>query len=301
MSEGKKSGINMLPFKIYGAIYLVLMICYIVGLIGCDTTISTKEWLQKSFPSGGDTVAQLLKDVNAEEAEFRAKTEYSFDTLEGVQVDIKPGDRLTLPVAAELARAIKSDEKKGLSAADEKDEKSMIFPYAELKVYKKGWFWNIDWVYFFTVINILGLFIGLYFGLRAPVGKMLGDSAADTAEALATARAAKKEAIALKSKYEKLVDEVEAEKKRLLENLELEKENERLRQKEFAEQEAKAILKNVKGSINADIEIAAARLKQEIAEHAVKEARKILRSEVNEANHKAAVADFIAQLDDVEL
>ncbi len=301
MSEGKKSGINMLPFKIYGAIYLVLMICYIVGLIGCGTTISTKEWLQKSFPSGGDTVAQLLKGVNVEEAEFRAKTEYSFDTLEGVQVDIKPGDRVTKRVAAELARAVQSDAQKGLSAANEEDEKKMIFPYSELKIYKNGWFWNIDWVYFFTVINILGLFVGLYFGLRAPVGKMLGDSAASTAEALATAREAKREALALKSKYEKLVDEVEAEKKRLLENLELEKENERLRQKEFAEEEAKAILKNVKGSINADIEIAAARLKQEIAEHAVREARKILRAEVSENTHKAAVADFIEQLEDAEL
>ena len=195
-----------------------------------------------------------------------------------------------------MALVIQADQQKGIT-----DAKQMAFPYKVLEIYKPGWFWNINWAYTFTVYNILGLFLGLYLGLKAPIRKMLGDSATETAQALASAREAKKEAAELKAKYEALVSEVAEEKKKLLESLEKEKELERVRQQEIAEAEAKAILKNVKSSINADIEMSATRLKQEIAEHAVREARKILTQEVNQSTHSAAVEDFITELEKTDI
>ena len=296
MSTEKKQGINLLPFKIYGAIYLVLMICYIVCIIGSGTEITPAQWLKESFPGGGSTIEQLLADINPEVANFRADMDISFNTLSGVPVQLDVRDKVTPPVATEIALAIQSDQQKGVQ-----DIKQMVFPYKVLDIYKSGWFWNINWAYTFTVYNILGLFIGLYLGLKAPIKKMLGDSATETAKALASAREAKKDAAELKAKYEALVSEVAEEKKRLQESLEKEKELERVRQQEIAEIEAKTILKNVKSSINADIELAATRLKQEIAEHAVTEARKILAQEVDQNTHSEAVEDFIVELEKTDL
>ena len=296
MSEENKQGINLLPFKIYGVIYLVMMIFYIVGLIGSGTVVSSSDWLKAAFPNGGSTTDELLKDVNPEVATFRADVDFAFETLKGVPVQIRAGEKVTLPVAAEIALAIESDQKNKLT-----DMKEMTFPYKELNLYKTGWFWNINWAYSFTVYNLIGLFMGLYLGLKAPIKKMLGDSATETAEALASARAAKKEAVELREKYEALVSEVEAEKLKLAELLETEKAEERIKQAEIAEAEAKAILKSVKSSINADIAIAAKRLKHEIAEHAVSEAKKILSQKVGEETHKVAVDDFITELKKADL
>ena len=296
MSEENKKGINLLPFKIYGAIYLVMMIFYIVGLIGSSTVVTSSDWLKAAFPNGGSTTEELLKDVKPDVATFRADVDYAFDTLKNVPVQIKAGEKVTLPVAAEIALAIESDQKKGVT-----DTKEMAFPYKEMNIYKAGWFWNINWAYSFTVYNLLGLFMGLYLGLKAPIKKMLGDSATETAEALASAREAKREAAELRAKYEALVSEVEAEKIKLAELLETEKAEEKIKQAEIAEAEAKAILKSVKSSINADIAIAATRLKHEIAEHAVNEAKKILSHKVSEETHNDAVDDFITELEKADL
>ncbi len=295
MSGEKKSGINLLPFKIYGVIYLVLMVCYIVGSIWSGTVISTGDWEKSAFPKGGKTTEQLLNNVNEDIASFRADMDYSFETTNKVAVQINAGDKVTLPVAAEIALAIQEDKAKSVT-----DPKMMVFPYTEMAIYKLGWFWNINWAYTFTVYNLLGMFMGLYLGLKAPVNKMLSESASETAQALADAKAAQKEASELKLKYETLINEVELERARLTESLHEEEEAERIRQKELAEMEAKAILKSVKSSINADIEIAATKLKHEIAEHAVVEARKILAEKVNESTHKEAVDDFISQLDSMK-
>ena len=291
MSAGKSAGVNLLPFKIYGVIYVLLMACYITGVIGRDVTVPVTDWVSQAFPKGGESLVQLQKDADVQKAQFRADKDYSFDTLNDIPVAISAGQKVTLPIAAEIALAVQKDIK------DNKTLKEMSFPYKELQIYKNGWFWNINWAYTFTVYNILGLFVGLYFGLKAPVGKMLGDSAHETSEALAAARAARREAGELKEKYDQLLQELAAEKERLSKVLIQEEESEKVKQHQNAEYEAQEILKSVKGSINADIEMAARKLKQEIAAHAVQEARVMLAKELDERMHDSVVDDFIADLE----
>ncbi len=296
MSEEKKQGINLVPFKIYGVIYLVLMVLYIIGMIGRGIEITPAEWLIAAYPEGGSSVEQLKQNAVANTADFRADMNYAFDTVKNVPVLISAGDRATPEVAAEVALAIQHDQQNKIT-----DIKKMVFPYTEMKIFRTGWFWNINWAYIFTVYNIFGMFMGLYVGLKAPVKKMLGGAAEEAAQALADAKSAKREAAELKAKYEALVQEVEQERLKLEEQMLGEQEAEKIKQKEIAAEEAKAILESVRSSVNADIEVAATKLKKDIAEHAVREAKAILSQQADEQMHKGVVDDFIAQLEKSEI
>ncbi len=266
-SENKKGGLNLLPFKIYGVGYAIITILALISSFGGTYDIAPMDFA-KSYKVGPESF-------------LRVAGNYTFTSGSGAAIVLEGGQRVNEFVAREMLAQINAEK----------------FPYKNLELYKEGWFWNLHWGGIFTFYNLLGLFVGLYFGLKAPLMAMIDDSRRKIEGSLQTARNAQTEASNLQKKYDELLASLEKEKVRLSGVLKEEQELEKEKIMKQAKHEAEGIIESIKHSVDGEILSAAERLRKEVAQSALRQAREILAKEITAEDHENAFNDFISDLE----
>lgn len=255
--------------SLYLALYLVLIVSYVVSTSGNTRYLPVSEWM-KSYQAGEKSAIGI-----------RVQAQYDFSAPDGPLVSLAPGNRVSPGIAEQMAKAVLAGK----------------FTEKELTLYKPGFFWNADWAKIFTLYNLLGMFGGLFLVLHKPVAKMLDSTGAKTARALAEARAAKKEAEGLKQRYEEMLRGLEHEKEEYAKTLLEEQALEREKIMQMAKHEATGIIESVKHSIDAEVQSAANRLRAEVVKQALALAQQKVASGVTAADHEKLFGEFIGDLE----
>lgn len=263
----------------YLALYVVLIVAYVVCESGKGQTLPAQQWL-----AAYAAMSAQGKSADPAVTGLRVLKPVDFQASGGPAVSLQEGNRITPNIAAELAKAMRAEK----------------FHEKELTLYKEGWFWNLPWAQIFTVYNLLGMFGALFLGLRKPVTALLDTTAHTTEQDLLDARAAKAEAESLKQKYDTMLAALEQEKQQFAKTLAEEEELERMRIMQAARHEAAGIVESVKQSIESEVQQAAARLRTEVVRQALDLARQRLASEASAEQHKKLFSEFIGDLERLE-
>lgn len=256
--------------SLYLLVYLVLVGLYIFCVLHNSREMTVANW-QAAYTKG-DSAATVG---------IRVQKQYDFVVPKGPAVSLLSGEKITTALARMMSQTILAEE----------------FPYETLRLYRTGWFWNLDWAEIFKIYNLLGLFGALYLGLRKPVAQMLTVSGGQVASALEEARAAKAEAESLKQRYEEMHVALEAEKEQFAKTLIEEETLERERIMQMAQHEAAGIIESVKQSIDAEVQDAARRLRKEVVKQALSLARKQVTADTSGEEHETLFTDFIGDLE----
>lgn len=258
---------------LYIIAYVCLIVAYIVSQTGGGIEVPVREWVA-ALPQEPQQLKAVLE-------QSRVRGNYMFKARSGAEVELEAGTKITLLAAPELIVAVANG----------------TFPDKTLKLYKPGLFWNLRWSYIFTVVNLFGMFGGLFLLLRKPIAQMLDNTSSETAQAVRDARAAQTEAENLGVRRERMLEELQAEKRRLQETLAEEEQQEREHIMKIAKHEAEGLVESVRQSIDTEINAAAKRLRALVVAEALKKAQAKLEQEITPADHETAVQDFIRDLE----
>jgi ATP synthase F0 subunit b len=299
--------VNMGRVKIYLLGYVILLIGYVIFQTTSSEAVKPLDYLNSAFP-GWENIkseikwADLLKSPEANRKIF---TKLVVNVPGGRRYEISPGSRLMDKQAIGLARLIVKEQAQ-LRSAEElaKTTKTEVNDRRSVKILnfsKEGFYADLPWAGILTIYNIFGLFLLLVTFVRSPIYAMLDERQTEIKDALAIAKHECAEAEKVKQKYEELIVEVEEERKKLAANAVGEMKEEREHILKMARHEAEGLLQNINATIEAEVITAAQRLRHEVAEEAVNQARDILLKDVDKADHDQAVAAFLTEIDEVKV
>lgn len=277
------------PVKVYLAGYGLLILLYLLYLWIAPLSIAAHTYVEEAFPGATrENLSRIdLLGLKTDKANRRVYHALAFDAVGGRRVHVEAGAYLTDRDAVDLAKAILLDEMR-----PEADR-----TFKELVFHRPGFFSNLPWPSILMVYNLLGLFLLLMTFVAGPVGQILENQAKGVREALAEAERTKREAEELKRRYEALLAEVEAEKKKLEETATYEFQEEREHILALAKHESETLLTNLRASLEAEVATSIDRLKREVAREAFAMAREILKEEIRPEDQDRAFEAMMAKLE----
>ena len=151
-------------------------------------------------------------------------------------------------------------------------------------------FWNIFW----TVFNVLLLFVLLRIFLFKPINKMLDDRTQAIQKDYDDAERARKEAEELKAQYDSSISEAKEEAARIIRNAHDEAENERTAIIRKSHEEAESIVAAAGETIENERRRVIRQAHSEIADLAIEAASKIVAANVDDEKNRRLVDEFLA-------
>lgn len=151
-------------------------------------------------------------------------------------------------------------------------------------------FWNIFW----TVFNVLLLFILLRIFLFKPINKMLDDRTQEIQKDYDDAERAKKEAEQIKAEYEASVSGAKEEASKIIRNAYDEAETERAKIIRKSHEEAENIVASASESIENERKRVIRQAHSEIADLAVEAASKIVSANLDDEKNRKIVDEFLS-------
>lgn len=151
-------------------------------------------------------------------------------------------------------------------------------------------FWNIFW----TVFNVLLLFVLLRIFLFKPINKMLDDRTQAIQMDYDDAERARKEAEELKAQYDNSISEAKEEAARIIRKAHDEAENERTAIIRKSHEEAESIVAAAGETIENERRRVIRQAHSEIADLAIEAASKIVAANVDDEKNRRLVDEFLA-------
>lgn len=151
-------------------------------------------------------------------------------------------------------------------------------------------FWNIFW----TVFNVLLLYVLLRIFLFKPINKMLDDRTQAVQKDYDEAERARKEAEELKAEYEVSLSEAKEEAAKILRNAHEEAENERATIIRKSHEEAENIVAAAGETIENERKRVIRQAHSEIADLAVEAASKIVGANLDDEKNRQLVDEFLS-------
>ncbi len=151
-------------------------------------------------------------------------------------------------------------------------------------------FWNIFW----TIFNVLLLYVLLRIFLFKPINKMLDDRTQAVQKDYDDAERAKKEAEALKSEYEASLGQAKEEAAKILRTAHDEAENERTAIIRKSHEEAENIVAAASETIENERKRVIRQAHSEIADLAVEAASKIVGANLDDEKNRQLVDEFLS-------
>ncbi len=151
-------------------------------------------------------------------------------------------------------------------------------------------FWNIFW----TVFNVMLLFILLRIFLFKPINKMLDDRTQEIQKDYDDAERAKKEAEQLKADYEASIGDAKEEASKIIRNAHEEAENERTKIIRKSHEEAENIVAAASETIENERKRVIRQAHSEIADLAVEAASKIVSANLDDEKNRKIVDEFLS-------
>lgn len=261
--------------KVWLRVYLVVIIAYVFHCVTGDEFLTLNEL---------DTGRRLWDALHLE--------------IDGAAQEFEPGTALS-PVTMEALRAGSAAAGSYMRDGDEwtKADKGPVSPTMALRVFKGGRFHKLPWSTIFGLFNFLGLALLLYTHLGDPIPALLIAHAEKVKEQLLKARTAMGEAEVLETKRKDLLESLDAEheqaKVRAVKDADAEKEYIVTAAKHDAERMAETI----KSHLDADAHAAGAELRANIAARILKKAHDRFATGINKDEHDRMMQSFAVQLE----
>ncbi len=290
----RRAGSRRRALVFYAAGYFLLFGCHLYVVCTGKTAITPAEFVEKSFARAKSTDITDLENAaraamrgNRTPAELHLAQAVSFRDENGDTVRVEAGNRLTLPAAARLARAVIED--------GAKPERLRVFTQP-IAIYRETHLAGLNWPVYLSLYNAFGFFLLLWLFLRRPLLLALGTEGKKTAAALRNARSALEEAEAYKQKYRALSVEV-AERTEALRAAA--KERARAEREEAladAARQAEAISLGVRSALEGEERERAEAMGRDAAMRACDGALEIVRGRLGDDDHDLLVEELITRL-----
>lgn len=278
----------------YALGYLILFGLYFYFLLTGTTTITPEGFLDKAFAMRHSASVIDLEHAaleamrgNRTPAEVRLAQPLSFYDENRSLIRVAAGDRLTLPAAAKLGRAIIEDQKLA------PPRRTLDKP---IRLYKETYLANMNWPHWLTLYNAFGFFLLVILFLWRPIREYLGTQGKKTAVAIRNAREAQETAAELRDKYRQLAAAIDETREQMTKDAEKLSAVEREAALAKAREQADAIAGSIQAAIDAQAADAKTRLGAEAAREACARARTLLEKRLGQKEHDAAVDELIADI-----
>ncbi len=152
------------------------------------------------------------------------------------------------------------------------------------------------WDLIFRAINFIIFFGVLFYLLRKPLMKALGDRKDSIQKELQELEAKKEEAIREFQALEKRVSNINQEREAILAEFKIEGEKEKQKIIDNAQKTASRIVDQAQITIQQEMQKAGQSLKQEMSETAVRMAEELLKKNITENDQKLMIGEYLAKV-----